>query len=111
MVSVEEMKVLGVGNGSEMVMEIYMITMLNDIISSYNNHTSTPLALLNQTTPTTLSCTIVGFLDSPYEKYPDFESQVIMEYGLFTTYLADNLPAPLDENADFVAFMKGELPF
>ena len=30
-----------------------------------------------------------------------------MEYGWFTDYLADNMPAPLNTDKDFVAFMKG----
>jgi len=30
---------------------------------------------------TNLTCTITGFLDTSYEKYPAFPSQVIMEYG------------------------------
>jgi hypothetical protein len=48
-----------------------------------------------------ITCTVVGFLESSYEKYPEYDAQIIMEYDGFTDLLADNLPAPLDTDKDF----------
>jgi len=43
-------------------------------------------------TRTTVKCTVAGFLEESYGKYPDLESQVIMEYGQFTSLLSSTLP-------------------
>ena len=85
--------------------------MINNIIDDYNTHvdntTYFPVHNLTMNTSTDLTCTIVGFMKTPYEKYPDFTTQVIMEYGWFTDYLADNLPFPLNTDSKFKDFVKG----
>ena len=84
-ISVEEKKVLSIELGSTISMEIHMITMLNNIIDDFNTHTDNityfPIPTLFMNVSTNLTCTITGFLDTSYEKYPAFPSQVIMEYG------------------------------
>ena len=80
-ISVEEIKVLNVTNGSMVHMETYMVTMLNAIIDNYNSQTDNPVHNMTNNITTNLTCKIVGFMDTTYEKYPEFPSQVIMEYS------------------------------
>jgi len=62
--------------------------------------------------PASLECTLVGFLDGSYYKFPDdYDSQVIMEYAPFSDYLSKNLPGPLATNTDFQSYMREDFPW
>jgi len=110
-ISVEEKKVLSLNNGTDITIRISMVTMLNDIIDNFNTHvdnvTYFPVEDLDRYTYTNTACKVVGFMETSYQKYPEFSAQVIMEYSGFTDYLADNLPSPLSNDTNFIAFMKG----
>jgi hypothetical protein len=52
-----------------------------------------------------MDCTIANFLETTYEKYPDFEAMLLMEYEPFTSYLVQNLPSQLSSNKDFKSWL------
>jgi hypothetical protein len=52
-----------------------------------------------------MPCTIANFLETTYEKYPDFEAMVLMEYEPYTSLLVKNLPSQLNSNRDFKSWL------
>jgi len=79
-----------------------MAVMLNRMVDEYNREIIDtdfkPAGRVLNETFTETECTISNFLEDTYAKYPDFFSQVIMEYNPYTDTLAQNLPNPLDKN-------------
>ena len=55
---------------------------------------------------TELPCNVNGILEKPYGKYPDEEHYaIIMEFEPLTEYLAENLPASLNDNESFKTWL------
>ena len=55
---------------------------------------------------TELPCNVNGVLEKPYGKYPDEEHYaIIMEFEPLTEYLAENLPANLNDNESFKTWL------
>jgi hypothetical protein len=97
--------------------EVFMKTMLNVMIKEFNSYKELhnipgpDVPKLKNNPATKMPCTIKGFLDGSYGKYPDNSNQVIMEYSsAFTEYMMPYLPDKLGENEEFKKYLLGQQP-
>ena len=101
-----------------MIINLSQHHMLNDMREVYNEvyFTSDPITYPKAdkihwyTTPSNVPCTVAGFLESSYNKFPKSSDQVIMEFEPFTDYYSNYLQSPLDTNPGFISFLRGQLP-
>ena len=81
-----------------------MVTEYNKIIFDSGIE---PAEKVDKNTMFTGSCIVSGFLDDTYNKYPEFTTQVIMEYSPWTPWFVEYLPSPLSENEGFKSYLLG----
>jgi hypothetical protein len=79
-------------------MQLYMNTMLNEMIDDYNLYAEgwrSSIPKIDSGGRVSMPCLIVGILKESYGKYPEDSSQFIMEYSHFTYQLVNYLPSTL----------------
>jgi len=93
-------------------MEQLLDRIIQDFNHNYAGHHSlvTKVKKLNSTEALIpLTCTISGFVENSYGKFPKDGNQILMEFNPFSAYLLDFLPKELSEDTYFRKYMLGEL--